>query len=109
MNFNNLPTDIHALIFQQNRRDAMEQSDKYNKWFVNLDEEEHDELADAIRDMKFRWGEWEDEEPPIDLSYIDDCVYFRDLKLQHRKYFYDLYWKAYEYNHNIMICGHPDA
>ena len=173
MNFNNLPTAIHELIFQHNRLskidawynnldpynqneidmticdmylitgefavgelpidldylesssvadwsgleldhkkyfyDRYKQEKFYDDWFDKLEEEdegEDDELVDTINDMFYGVGDYADEPGPLDLSYCDPPCW-DGLRLSDKKWFYDMYWKAHNYNYLIMTDGSP--
>lgn len=87
INFNDLPTDIHRLIFQQNRNDAMvlkKEKDKHRKLTK--------EILDTIRDDMileegfFWWGK----EKMRKYKPLDDKKYEEERK-ERRKY--NMWWK----------------
>lgn len=105
MNFNNLPNDIKHLIFQH-KRDlcGRQEKNKIIKWYNDLDEDEQDELDEAV--MDYIGG------TNMDLSYLEEDqpieAIFLKLKLKDMRWFYDRYWKAYNFNHDIMVDGYAE-
>ena len=103
MNYNNLPSDLLSLVFQKNREAAIAEKDKIIKWYNDLDEDEQDELDEAV--MDYIGG------TALDLSYLEEDqpteAIFLKLKLKDMRWFYDAYWRAYIWNYNIMISGNP--
>lgn len=126
MNFNNLPSEIHSLIFQANRDAVVAEAKKYDDFYDGLDEDDQDELHEAVNDLYYRVGDYADDEtdsadedfeydgeepePYPDLDYIEESgegIAFYDLKVKDKKWFYEKYMKAYWWNYDIMISGNP--
>ena len=99
--------------------DRYKQHKVYDAWYDKLEEEkwengclEQDELDDTISDMFYGVDEFADGDLPLDLSYFTDSHGYSEvswfmLRLNHKKWFYDMYWKAHNYNSQIMSDGNP--